>query len=599
MALIGSDNPYAHLLFKLGYCATTGEVPNVNPRWPVWSRGEFKITYDPDLQFVASEGADCWVAILGRIVTLDLASTIPGDVAAFLARELARSEEAFHSATDGCCGRFVCFYATAEGVRVVGDATGMKMLFYTREPYVAVASHAALLADAFAKPASAEVAEFCATSGIRQYNMAFLPGHATVYDGVRVLVPNTCLTLDRGTIRRVFPRERLQALPYERALEQACGYLRDLAQKVTSIAPLTLSLTAGLDSRLTASAFAESFGRISFFTYIRRGERINAVDAIIADRLAKENNLSHREVFFDHEIDAQSPQWVDYQKFVEVARCNTTFEHFYSLAYAYLATAPRGVVHVRSNIGEICRARYHISPFGEFVDADLPEPEKLVRIYNQWTKCKPHDYTREQFVQYLHETELLTNAYDFDLPALYYWEHLMPMWHASLLLEADMSHDTIGLFNCRRVLMTYLAMPFENQVSKASMIDSIRRLCPTLLAEPFNPPAADVPPHLYEYYFSGGKRPPITVIAHRTADTTVSATIQCGDGQFTGAVQYAFYLLKNSQRIDTRWYSSAAEVVFQVSGVTEADKLEVTGFARELANPEKKLFKQVNVSRPT
>lgn len=491
--MVEVKNQYEALEFKLGYYASTrGEVPRVH-HWTAWKYGDLAITHDPDLPFVARTENNHFVVILGRIVSLDLPSTAPDDVAAFLLEKLIRSEDEFHAAMDGCCGRFVCLFSTGDSVRVVGDATGMKMICYATDPYVAISSHAALLAEVLAKQESAKAIEFVAASGGNTYNMAFLPGHATMYDGVRLVVPNTSLSLKTGAIWRVFPREPLAALPFDRAADLASGYLRDLANKFCAFAPLAISLTAGLDSRLTASAFMPPSDRVSFFTYVRRGERVNAVDAVIADRLSKANELPHGKVHFNYEISESDACYSDYQSFVEVARRNSRFEHFYPLAYAYLTNFPRGALHVRSNIGEIGRARYHTEPFGDITRAEVSEVEKLVRIYCRWTKADPHEFAYEEFRRYLEETDLQAGTHGFDWPALYYWEHLMPVWHGALLLESDMSHDTVCLFNCRRLLSTWLAMPFEQQVSRESMVACLRRLCSKMLDEPFNPPVAQLP----------------------------------------------------------------------------------------------------------
>ena len=48
--------------------------------------------------------------------------------------------------------------------------------------------------------------------------MSFLPGHATIYDDIRILVPNTQFNLIKGDIVRYFPRKELKPLATDEAV---------------------------------------------------------------------------------------------------------------------------------------------------------------------------------------------------------------------------------------------------------------------------------------------------------------------------------------------------------------------------------------------
>jgi hypothetical protein len=191
--VIDASHPYKALEFKRGYYATTrGDLPQLNPSWRVWSFEDLRLSHDPDLPFAARAKNGHLVAILGQVVSLDVTSAAPEEVAAFLLEKLLESEDAFHTAMDGCCGRFVCFFKAGAGVHVVGDATCMKMICFTTEPYVAIASHATLLAEVFARPESAKAIEFWEASGAKLYNMSFLPGLASLLEGIVVIVCIRC-----------------------------------------------------------------------------------------------------------------------------------------------------------------------------------------------------------------------------------------------------------------------------------------------------------------------------------------------------------------------------------------------------------------------
>lgn len=490
---IDAGNPYFGLMFKRGfYASLNGLLPRIHDDWGKWNCGGFGITYDKESPFHACTEGTSFLIVLGHYVSLDTELTEHGALTRFVFDKLLESEESFFSALDACCGRFVCFFSIGDEARVAGDATGMKMIHYTNGPHVAVASHASLLADVLKKEKSSAAREFLSEASPRKYNMAFLPGHATMYEGVRILAPNTYLDLASGNVERFYPRHALTPIKLEAAVIRASDQLSDIMEKFSRISPLAISLTAGLDSRLTAAAASRVKDNVRFFSYIRAREKVNVADALIASRISAENDLDYMQIVFDYEKE-ESGANQDYVQFREIAETSTDFEHFYPLAYAYIKTFPDDRLHVRSNIGEICRARYHTAPFDSIINGNETETAKLVAIYNIWTGAKSHSFATEELTRYLHETKLLSLNHGFDLPALYYWELLMPVWHGSLLLESDLSHDTVCLYNCRDLLATFLAMDFDAQVSKKGMLDCIDRLWPELLKEPINPRLDDLP----------------------------------------------------------------------------------------------------------
>jgi hypothetical protein len=87
------------------------------------------------------------------------------------------------------------------------------------------------------------------------------------------------------------------------------------------------------------------------------------------------------------------------------------------------------------------------------------------------------------------------------------------------------------------------------------------------------------------------------VTAFRQTDNTVLARVCLTEGHFSGELEYAFYLLNNAKRVATRWYTKSCEAVFRLDDVPDPDRLEVTGFVREVADPEKKAFKRTPVVR--
>lgn len=276
-------------------------------------------------------------------------------------------------------------------------------------------------------------------------------------------------------------------------------------------------------------------------------------------------------------------EYGDYDQFKKIIMYSTYCEHFFPLAYRYVKTYPLGRLHIRSNLGEICRARYYTPPFELIAKSDESHLVKMVKIYNLWTQAKNHSLTYKEFNRYLEETQLIDQAHGFDLLSLYYWEHLMPVWHGALLLESDLSHDTLCLYNCRKLLSTFLAMPFEEQIEKKGMLNCIHKLWPSLLDDPINPNIDQVLAEINRY-------PPLTVSATCDGNVVVARCI-AGSEHFQGDLEYAFYLMVDGVKTQVLWYTPNPEAQFTLPDGVAGKKLEVRGFVREVANPDKKVMK--------
>ncbi|MBN2322077.1 MAG: hypothetical protein JXR49_23580 [Acidobacteria bacterium] len=431
------------------------------------------------------------MALLGYYVSLNHESTDHQYLTEQLSRKLSASLEAFYEELEHSCGRYVCFYEYNGSMYALNDCCGMKAIYYTTKPIPFIASHTSMLKQVTDVSPDPHCGAFLSDAAPQQYNMTFLPGFHTLFRNIQLLCPNTCIDLNNANICRYFPRKELQRISTEHAVNRTTEFFTDLASKLSRISPLAASLTAGLDTRLTLAATRSIRNDIEYFTYIRNKDRVNYIDGEIALRLTEKHNLRHSVTFFNYENTERTPA---YNRFEEIARHNNPYEHFYPLAFSYLQSYPAERLHLRSNIGEICRARYYNRPFDKILDANQSRLSRLVKIFNTWTKSKEHLHTYKAVEDYINTTDLYVTheKYGYDILMLYYWEHLMGTWHASLLLESDMSHDTVCLFNNRAILTSFLGIPFEDQVSAKAMRDVITRLWPDILDEPINPKIHDI-----------------------------------------------------------------------------------------------------------
>lgn len=478
---------YQKTLYKRGFITSERDPAEAPAHWRRWSNARLSVAFDPDLDFQAEAINDTFLLIFGKLVLLDHQSVDQKDIALNLLQALMISEERFFSVLEGACGRFACIFSQNGQVKVLNDACGMRRIFYGHSHHTAIASHAELLARHLSCDKSESAAAFLSEAKPRTYNMSFLPGFATTYDKIKILCPNTYFNFEKCKIYQYYPSQKICPLSDEDIILGAGEVSQSLAKKLMSLSPLAVSLTAGLDSRFTLAASCQDIGNLQFFTYIRKGEKINIVDAAIASRLAADYHLQHKLYLFNYELTEADAAYADFQRFRRVASRSVEFEHFLPLAHAYMHTWPETRTHLRSNIGEMCRAQFRQRSFASLLSAGTIL-EQFSALYRYIVGCSSHSYVNEQFANYLDETHLEANLNGWDPTSLYRWEHLVGVWHGSLLLESDFSHDTVSIFNCRRLLALFAAGSLESQVSARLMRGTIESLAPELLKQPINPP---------------------------------------------------------------------------------------------------------------
>lgn len=87
---------------------------------------------------------------------------------------------------------------------------------------------------------------------------------------------------------------------------------------------------------------------------------------------------------------------------------------------------------------------------------------------------------------------------------------------------------------------------------------------------------------------------PLQVTAQRQGDA-VRAHCQTAPGYFKGELEYAFYLMVDSQKAMVQWYTPSAEAILPIPAEATGKPLKVHGFVREKANPDKKLMRIAEV----
>lgn len=406
--------------------------------------------YDPITQVDLIQNGSRWMLALGDVVDI---RAMKRDRMNLLARLNAETTEAFHESLDFMGGRYVLIRGDEASVRLYHDATGMRGVYFTTEAPLRAASHLELLQE----DVQSAPHPLC-SSELRQHNHYHLPGHFTIYETIRILVPNHFVD-GSCVMTRYYPRRPLESLPVEAAIEPLRSWFdNQLHQLFETDERIIFSLTAGIDSRLSLALLKPFLAEIEAFTYqnVAHVESLD-IDAEVATMMARDLGFAHRII----PVDGRAFEQADETKpFRDMMRQSVTSNHGHAHAYEYMKLYnDRPTRHLRSNILEIGRAFYR-------KNRTLPAEftvEGAIRCYS-W-KSREDDRVVALWTSYV-EAVGLTEAtlHGYDPYDLLYWEYRMGMWHQQVLAESDVAFETYIPFNARAILELFLMPEYGDRL---------------------------------------------------------------------------------------------------------------------------------------
>ncbi|QUB99840.1 hypothetical protein [Cellulosimicrobium cellulans] len=459
-------NEEKRLAFRRGYVLLpvgTNPPPAVGS-WNHERIGRIDAYLHPDLEWRRSLSEGVQVLVLGHIYDLDA----PDNSSAVIANEIARraGTAGLRHALDYIAylgGRYVVVLVLATETVVVGDATGSRAAFSAlRDREWAVASHGALAAMAFDREPDSTARDIVLNDKYISPGGKYYPALLTPFEGVRPVIANCYLSISltgQTSHIRFYPRDELRPSVDFNVTYAEWWAQFSLSARLSAQHPeVGISLTAGLDSRMTLLALGERLAARGGFatTYHRFGGNSDAAveDVVRANELAYSLRLPHRVVdvrTFDGLSSAEERAYA--MTFPRGAQ-------FPSRAVAYMRAMGGGERLLFSTVAEIGtvfykeRERSAIHPewlSGKFSTSPIKNDPRVLGAF-------------EEYIEYTQMSEETLRG--IDVNDLFYWEHRNTKWAAVWYSECDLGHD-VGLpFNNRRIIESMLSLPRPEREGK-------------------------------------------------------------------------------------------------------------------------------------
>lgn len=416
------------------------------------------------------------VVLVGQPVDLDAGTHDGREIAARVASLMRR--DGVEGATRYVAylgGRFTCFIHNGSTLEIIPDCHATQSIYWrdSSDGFTA-SSHVELVGggglaelDEHALWMYERLVELRRGAGTK-----YFPGIVTTYQDVRPVMPNCSLHVDTvaGQVehRRFYPFSDLVRRDVNEAYETFEELFRTHVRLLSRLGTVGISLTSGLDSRVTLAGSCSFLPPGSFtFTFYRAADvsGAHADDMYEANRLAWEFGLPHRVLRWGGRNRDEPFDRIFSATWPRLGQARTIAQAFYS-------QLPRDIVHFQSTIAETGTAFYKRR------DATDISAKRLTYLWHGPAVVDEPGFVAafDDFIEFSDFRP--EKLYNLDYHDAFYWEHRNARWAANRYHEADLAHRVVHPFNQRGLIEAMLSIPVDNRSEKILLHRLVDRFPP-------------------------------------------------------------------------------------------------------------------------
>lgn len=397
----------------------------------------------------------------------------------FVAHGGSSVDEALNNLRDGdysilesLSGRFAVFRLEGDEVSVVHDPLGSQTVFYYSAGS-AIGSHATLVAEVLGLAQSSKVQGYMKMPEQRAKATRFLPGDLSIYDDVRLLLPNNEYLARSGRTRRYWPDTGVRPTNIDDAYRVWDEYFEHYADYLRSRHRVVVGLTGGIDSRSLIATLRSKGVAMRYETWdgMKDDERARI------PRMVEHLGADHRWIDRKERLESDS-----FLRTVDAAQSAAGFTRGRPLlpAQSELHASPQDLFIYGHGAGVLC-GRYN-----RVAKPWLPEdPLTLAYYLHAGTSRKGaspafRQFTMRAFRQYLVRGNYATNLHGVDVGDLMYWESRMANWASLQIAAHAVGVNAHAGFNSRKLFRTFWGIPGAYRYSKELNLDIMRHYDPAL-----------------------------------------------------------------------------------------------------------------------
>ncbi|MDL2266728.1 hypothetical protein LJC46_01915 [Desulfovibrio sp. OttesenSCG-928-G15] len=435
-------------------------------KWEKLHFGNFQLLFEKSNSIAVSSIPGRHVVILGTAIDVRCAKRMEREITDDF---IHSSLEDILSALDDIAGRYVILLIENNKAIVIGDATNTKTISYSTQGDFVVSSHPTLIAKINSATPNAVAEEYLALHG--PTSSFCYPGDMSPWNEIAFLTANCYITSERELVR-FWPREEIQSLPTADVAELLLSVFSAQWQNIAMRdRPVILSLSAGIDSRISLAVGLHYFPTLRTFCYNRTNTDYYRADASISNEIANDCNLNH--TIFTCSPDSVPDSFFKKQSHVDIINLRRPE------AFVLQNHFDHDSLHIHSILTDAVKESVFFWTHGNRVQnlhqllhsAHFHPTEALLGPLDSWTH-------RSRFWQ----------AVQCGIRAeqLYHWEAHHSKAKSLWLQERDAVFESLALFNCRRLMAALSTVPMHDIANGAALQEALELASPPLARYPLN-----------------------------------------------------------------------------------------------------------------
>lgn len=372
---------------------------------------------------------------------------------------------------DDLGGRFAILFLSGASIRAANDPFGSRMVFYAPDR-MAIASHSALLAGALGIERSEPVAAFMASAEYKSRTVGYLPGDLTIFSNMFALVPNNYWD-GQGT-HRYWPRGPMTPTSRKDFLSASMSYFEAFHPFIQARYTPVFGITGGIDSRAGFAPFADDFLGMTRTRPLKDDER--PIISEIVSKLGVEHVRIDPSEYRPGEISRAAGSAGGGMRSGRRTYVEGMAKEF----------GGANNVFIRGYGGEILRG--------------FPIYQKRNNVFSHTAMTYTYSTSMrgtekgKDYLAFCHEAfEGFWRRANYDgidrfgykVWDLFYWEHRMGMWGASMLNEMDPTVYSMVAFNSRPLYEAGFGLTDNERLTKELLNDVVRMYSQELADIPY------------------------------------------------------------------------------------------------------------------
>ncbi len=446
---------------------------NIKTKWLRKKIGSYYYYNDPDVEILSYKENNNFITLLGTLIDPvnnagDSEKIIENLLSFFL-----KNETDFFNYLDYLSGRFLLLIEADNKKIVLHDASGINAVFYNDlDDEVIISSHTQIIAEIKNYKITGEREKLINSKEFKS-KTCYMPGLFTPYKEISILSPNTLIELNEKKIKRFFPRERLKKQKInEKLIKEISNILSNTIELLAKKYKLAVSLTGGIDSRMTLASSKKVKDKIIYFTYTFDNDKGHNEDIELASKVSEIAGIWHEKYFIESE------KYTDYLKTFNRNSAYLRSENQGKLAYAIFQKFPKGRMHVKSTVSEIAEGFYlrHYPPI-------MPFKFLLKYILSSvYRTNKFSGFTHQAFKEFIKKTDFSKIIkYNYNYYDMFYWEHRNGCWQSLQNQDFNIVHDIFIIYNNRYLLKKLLSVSINNRIECTLQFALVKHMWKELL----------------------------------------------------------------------------------------------------------------------